>query len=128
MFTSQRTLISRFSSVSLLRHFSLRTDVAAHMIPHPEKAHKGGEDAYFISENKQAFGLADGVGGWANSGVDPAIYAREIMSHALKEADEDSDLLPEEIMSLAYDQTKSTGSSTVCIATVLKRVKIPLLI
>lgn len=33
----------------------------------------GGEDAYFVSEQHGfAFGVADGVGGWANSGINPA--------------------------------------------------------
>eukprot|EP00475_Leptophrys_vorax_P039661 TRINITY_DN7198_c0_g1_i1.p1 TRINITY_DN7198_c0_g1~~TRINITY_DN7198_c0_g1_i1.p1 ORF type:complete len:406 (-),score=99.35 TRINITY_DN7198_c0_g1_i1:1085-2302(-) len=58
-------------------------------IPHPEKVFKGGEDAHFITElhsdfalsgnNLFAFGVADGVGGWASSGVDPAIFARTLM-------------------------------------------------
>ena len=33
----------------------------------------GGEDAYFISEaGGGAFGVADGVGGWQESGINPA--------------------------------------------------------
>ena len=35
----------------------------SHMIPHPEKVHKGGEDAMFVSNN--VIVVADGVGGWA---------------------------------------------------------------
>ncbi len=34
------------------------------MIPHPEKAHKGGEDAIFTHEKMLV--VADGVGGWAD--------------------------------------------------------------
>lgn len=30
------------------------------MIPHPAKVAKGGEDAYFISEDMKAIGIADG--------------------------------------------------------------------
>lgn len=33
------------------------------MIPHPEKVHKGGEDALFA--DKKILVVADGVGGWA---------------------------------------------------------------
>lgn len=40
------------------------------MLPHPEKMDKGGEDAFFIADNAQAVGVADGVGGWADIGVD----------------------------------------------------------
>ena len=34
------------------------------MIPHPSKAHKGGEDAFFA--NEKILMVADGVGGWAD--------------------------------------------------------------
>lgn len=34
----------------------------ASLIPHPEKAHRGGEDAYFASH--ELLIVADGVGGW----------------------------------------------------------------
>ena len=44
------------------------------MIPHPEKAHRGGEDAYFSQEKMLT--VADGVGGWNNYGIDPSKYSR----------------------------------------------------
>ena len=44
------------------------------MVPHPAKKHKGGEDAASVSDNLIA--VADGVGGWAESGVDPAKYSK----------------------------------------------------
>jgi len=34
------------------------------IIPHPAKADKGGEDAYYIAKTGRSFGVADGVGGW----------------------------------------------------------------
>jgi serine/threonine protein phosphatase PrpC len=38
----------------------------------------GGEDAYFVSSvGGGALGVADGVGGWADSGVNPAGVAQE---------------------------------------------------
>lgn len=46
------------------------------MIPHPEKVHKGGEDAVFAHDNILV--VADGVGGWADAGVDPAIYSKKM--------------------------------------------------
>jgi hypothetical protein len=58
---------------------SLRLVSGAHMIPHPEKRHKGGEDAYFLSEDGQVLGVADGVGGWALSGVDSGLYSKSLM-------------------------------------------------
>lgn len=61
----------------------LRLAVAAHEIPHPAKASYGGEDAFFISQERStAFGVADGVGGWVNSGINPAEYSRTLMREA----------------------------------------------
>lgn len=37
---------------------------------------KGGEDAYAISADGTALLVADGVGGWAEDDVDPALYAK----------------------------------------------------
>ena len=53
-----------------------RFEVGISMNPHPAKREKGGEDAATITENFIA--LADGVGGWADSGVDPAKYSRQL--------------------------------------------------
>jgi protein phosphatase PTC7 len=46
------------------------------MIPHYKKKAKGGEDAAVLTDRLLA--LADGVGGWAESGIDPAIFARNL--------------------------------------------------
>ena len=51
-------------------------------LPHPDKVETGGEDAYFICVDEQAIGVADGVGGWADLGVDAGQYARELMSNS----------------------------------------------
>lgn len=47
-----------------------------YMQPHFQKIAKGGEDAASISENVLA--VADGVGGWAESGIDPANYSKRL--------------------------------------------------
>jgi protein phosphatase PTC7 len=44
------------------------------MIPHMDKAYRGGEDAFYISDSLLV--VADGVGGWADSGVNPGLYSR----------------------------------------------------
>ena len=49
-----------------------------HLRPHALKKHKGGEDAACL--NDTMLGVADGVGGWAESGVDPANYSRRLCS------------------------------------------------
>jgi serine/threonine protein phosphatase PrpC len=55
------------------------------MIPHGEKVHYGGEDGCFISESDKAFGVTDGVGGWASSGINPAVFARKMMEFSKDE-------------------------------------------
>ena len=57
---------------------SYRFNYGSHMIPHPAKAHKGGEDAMFASDNVLV--VADGVGGWADQGVDPGLYSKKLCS------------------------------------------------
>lgn len=50
------------------------------IVPHKDKVEKGGEDAFFVtSAGCGAVGVADGVGGWSEDGVDPALYARTLM-------------------------------------------------
>lgn len=44
--------------------------------PHYAKRYKGGEDAACQSDHMLC--VADGVGGWAESGVDPAIYSKRL--------------------------------------------------
>jgi len=42
--------------------------------PHDDKVYKGGEDGFAAS--KTLLVVADGVGGWANKGVDPGLFAK----------------------------------------------------
>lgn len=59
---------------------SLRLASAASSTPHPAKVATGGEDAWFTADAFQgAVGVADGVSGWAEEGVDPGDYARMFM-------------------------------------------------
>ena len=44
------------------------------IIPHDEKKYRGGEDAAATSSHLLV--VADGVGGWANSNVNPGLYSR----------------------------------------------------
>lgn len=62
----------------------LRLAFATSCLPHPEKAHKGGEDSYFASPTRRAFGVADGVGGYAENGVDPGEFARRLLRYAFE--------------------------------------------
>lgn len=53
---------------------------AACRLPLPLQEQKGGEDACFIADH--CIGVADGVGGWAEIGVDPGLYSRQLMEFA----------------------------------------------
>jgi protein phosphatase PTC7 len=71
------TFIQRCADRAALR-FGRRGACA---IPHPKKAHRGGEDAYMA--HPYAIGVADGVGGYASHGIDPATYTRNVVRFAL---------------------------------------------
>lgn len=87
------------------------------MIPQPGKTSQTGEDAYFISQDGSAVGVADGVGGWNSLGVDPSLYSASLMENA-KEAVNLGIKIPVQILSIAYDNSNYiTGSSTACILT-----------
>lgn len=87
------------------------------MKPHPEKVAKGGEDAYYVAENKLSLGIADGVGGWADIGVDAGEYSRMLMDKARAAARTTAPgaNAPQSILDAAYRQTTARGSCTACI-------------
>ena len=93
------------------------------MNPHPAKAHKGGEDAAAITDN--ILSLADGVGGWAESGIDPAKFSRELCTNIdnLIAGDVDGRLYvtnPKQLLIDAVERTRETGSAT-CVIVSLDR-------
>jgi hypothetical protein len=47
---------------------------SASNIPHISKKEKGGEDAWVASHNLLV--VADGVGGWANEGIDSGLFSK----------------------------------------------------
>ncbi|XP_008786118.2 probable protein phosphatase 2C 55 isoform X2 [Phoenix dactylifera] len=86
-------------------------------LPHPDKEETGGEDAHFICVEEQAIGVADGVGGWADLGVDAGQYARELISNSVSAIREEpkGSIDPARVLEKAYSSTKAKGSSTACI-------------
>ncbi|WVZ23738.1 hypothetical protein V8G54_002282 [Vigna mungo] len=58
-------------------------------LPHPDKEDYGGEDAHFICVDEQTIGVADGVGGWADVGVNAGLFAQELMSHSVRAVEEE---------------------------------------
>ncbi|EFN54891.1 hypothetical protein CHLNCDRAFT_135009 [Chlorella variabilis] len=78
----------------------LRLQFGVKNIPHPNKAHYGGEDAFFVSElGGGAAGIADGVGGWQESGINPADYSKSFMATARQYLEECASLYPEVLSS-----------------------------
>ena len=93
-------------------------------LPHPDKEETGGEDAHFICPEEQAIGVADGVGGWADLGVDAGEYSRELMCNsvnAIKEEPKGS-VDPFRVLEKAHSSTKARGSSTACIIALTDQV------
>ncbi|XP_022739659.1 probable protein phosphatase 2C 80 isoform X2 [Durio zibethinus] len=90
---------------------------ASYYMPHPAKEETGGEDAHFICANEQAIGVADGVGGWAEVGINAGEFARELMSNSVAAIqDEPKGFIdPARVLEKAHSSTKSQGSSTACI-------------
>ncbi|KAJ3670205.1 hypothetical protein LUZ60_010529 [Juncus effusus] len=96
---------------------SLKLLSGSSYLPHPDKESTGGEDAHFICTDEHVIGVADGVGGWADLGVNAGHYARELMSNsvsAIKQEPKGS-VDPSRVLERAYTSTKSRGSSTACI-------------
>ena len=93
---------------------------AAVNLPHPEKVQKGGEDAWFIRVDGAggSLGVADGVGGSAEGGVDPGLYAKVLM---LEAAEKDKELAkkdsfdPVAVIEHAHGNTRLPGASTAVV-------------
>ncbi|TFY64875.1 hypothetical protein EVJ58_g2330 [Rhodofomes roseus] len=106
-----------------------------------------GEDFFYVQDMRNqsgvSFGVADGVGGWVDSGVDPSLFSQALMYHAhryskaawagepetdpIQEAEERQqvegwELSPAECLELAYggvlrERGVKAGSSTACLLT-----------
>ncbi|KAF3454856.1 hypothetical protein FNV43_RR05304 [Rhamnella rubrinervis] len=93
--------------------------VGIHLIPHPNKVDKGGEDAFFISRhNGGLIAVADGVSGWAEENVDPSLFPQELMLNFsyLLEDEEVSINDPQILIGKAHAATTAIGSATVIVA------------
>lgn len=83
-----------------------------------------GDDAFFVAKNKSfdVLGVADGVGGWRNYGIDPAAFPRTLMNICERVVLEDRLNLrsPVKVIEASYKElleqkTPLMGSSTACI-------------
>lgn len=92
--------------------------VGMYLIPHPNKVEKGGEDAFFVSsDDGEVIVVADGVSGWAEKNVDPALFSRELVANVSSlvgnvEVNDD----PRILIKGAHAATSSIGSATVLVS------------
>ncbi len=95
------------------------------MQPHFQKVAKGGEDAASVSPNVLA--VADGVGGWAESGIDPAIFSKRLCKNIDELIIKSESYIhePKRLLMDAVSANHETGSST-CVIVSLDKNK-PLL-
>ncbi|RSM19780.1 hypothetical protein CDV31_001411 [Fusarium ambrosium] len=96
----------------------------------PSARPESGHDAFFVSRindsGSVAFGVADGVGGWVDSGVDPADFSHGFCDHMAvaaheHKADADPPLTARKLMQKGYDaicedRSLRAGGSTACVA------------
>lgn len=89
-----------------------------------------GQDAFFVSQlgdsGDVAMGVADGVGGWADSGVDPADFSHGLCDYMAYEANNYNPesgetlnamtLMQEGYNDVVKDKTIRAGGSTACVA------------
>ncbi|EDV47469.1 protein phosphatase PTC7 homolog [Drosophila erecta] len=87
---------------------------------------KFGEDAWFMASNPQAYimGVADGVGGWRNYGIDPGEFSMFLMRSCerMSHAPDFMPKRPEVLLERAYydlldQKCPIVGSCTACILT-----------
>lgn len=105
---------------------TLKLNSGSCYLPHPDKEDTGGEDAHFICSDEQAIGVADGVGGWADLGIDAGKYARELMSNSVAAIQDEpkGSVDPARVLDKAYTCTKAKGSSTACIIALTDQVHV----
>ncbi|CAL9196288.1 probable protein phosphatase 2C 26 isoform X1 [Musa acuminata AAA Group] len=119
---SNASTIPRRSRFSPSAHRQIRSELSlscgSHLIPHPAKVDKGGEDAFFVTNhNGGILAVADGVSGWAEQSIDPALFSQELMANASGlVVDEEVSYDPQALMRKAHAATSSVGSATVIIA------------
>ena len=84
------------------------------VIPHDEKRFKGGEDAWCA--NDKLISVADGVGGWADHGVDPGLFSEQLCQNIMEEFKKDPTVSLKKILIESVKKTTETGSATACLA------------
>jgi serine/threonine protein phosphatase PrpC len=105
---------------------NLRMVAGAYCIPHPEKAHSGGADSFYIHDGGLSLGVADGVGEWEwRFKCSPRAFADELMAgckDAIADTTRDLNFDPQkgakQLLQCGYDAaipSRSFGSSTALV-------------
>ena len=93
-------------------------------LPHPDKKKAGGQGEDAVFHSTFSLGVADGVGGWAESGIDAGGYSRSLVAHcanALGAGEAGPERPPYDLAQVAdgaWRATQAMGSSTLCLASV----------
>jgi len=83
--------------------------------PNPTKENSLGEDSYYIATTNRSIGVADGVGGWSEHGIDSGAFSRELMAGCKHAAQQEGSNVPVEILRQGFSNVQSQGSSTACV-------------
>ena len=78
-----------------------------------------GEDAFYINttlDRFDSYGVADGVGGWRNQGVDPSLFSSTLMRECLLASsvinNKNADVCPKQLIVTAIDAMTETHNDT----------------
>ncbi|TRX90190.1 hypothetical protein FHL15_008918 [Xylaria flabelliformis] len=121
----------KFDPFTNVFHFNPYNRIQTEKKRPKSKRPASGQDAFFVSRvgdtNAVAFGVADGVGGWEESGVDPADFAHGFCdymasaAYGFKSGSDEPPLAPRALMQRGYDDVRTdrsihAGGSTASVA------------
>ena len=70
-----------------------------------------GEDSFFVSNNRTVVGIADGVGGWRSTNIDPSEISNALMEEGKKLSERERDNTdPLDLMQRSFDEVVQSGN------------------
>lgn len=125
-------LLRQEDSVNVRRYTRLITAYCGHSKDFQpcKKRFAFGEDAFFVAEDRctNVLGVADGVGGWRNYGIDPSIFSSALMANCKRLIEQGllDNPTPVNIIKTGYQELLEHkeplfGSSTACIIVLDKK-------